>query len=392
MIIWRGAGRGKVTLILLGAIVLLASVMVPQRSEASTNQSLNRALNRVMDAPNGPPGISMQIVKHGRSQYFRRGVANLQTGARPNLAMRFRIASVAKAFSGAVTLSLVRKGKLSLYSTVGQVLPGILPAARNVTLAQVLAHTGGLPEYIKSDGFKNEVGKHPGRYVSPRHIVSWVRNAPLTHRPGSKYEYSDTDNIIAGLMAQRVTGVPYMKLVHRFAGRRFGGLPGTYMPRTVKMPGPYIHGYDIVPGKKPNDISHLINPSGAWASGGIVSTLPALSRFFRAYVGGRLLGNGPTSRYIKRVQRDWLPGSSQPPGPGVNYAGMALFRYRTRCGTMFGHTGSFPGYRVFAASSADGSRSIAFVANAQITDKSGSPRVSALIRRAQVAAVCHALK
>ena len=59
---------------------------------------------------------------------------------------------------------------------------------------------------------------------------------------------------------------------------------------------------------------------------------------------------------------------------------------------MFGHTGSFPGYRVFAASSADGSRSIAFVANAQITDKSGSPRVSALIRRAQVAAVCHALK
>lgn len=391
MIQARRVHAGKFVPVLFGALALFALLAASPRADASTRSNLNQALNRVMDAPNGPPGISMQIVRNGRSQYFSRGVANLKTGQKPRLRQRFRIASVAKAFSGAVALSLVRKGKLSLYSTVGQVLPGMLPAARNVTLAQVLAHTGGLPEYIKSKGFLNEVGGHPGRYVPPRRIVSWVRNAPLTHRPGSKYEYSDTDNIIAGLMAQRVTGVPYMKLVHRFAGRRFGGLPGTFMPRTVKMPGPYIHGYDIVPGKKPEDISELVNPSGAWASGGIVSTLPALSRFFRAYVGGRLLGNGPTSRYIRRVQRDWVPGSSQPPGPGVNFAGMALFRYRTSCGAMFGHTGSYPGYRVFAASSADGSRSIAFVANAQITDNSGSPRVSALIRRMQVKAVCHAL-
>ena len=62
---------------------------------------------------------------------------------------------------------------------------------------------------------------------------------------------------------------------------------------------------------------------------------------------------------------------------------------------MYGHTGSFPGYRVFAASSADGKRSIAFVANAQILAQTrGNPnaaQISALIRRAQVAAVCHAL-
>jgi D-alanyl-D-alanine carboxypeptidase len=76
----------------------------------------------------------------------------------------------------------------------------------------------------------------------------------------------------------------------------------------------------------------------------------------------------------------------------VNSAGHALFRYRTRCGTVFGHTGSFPGYRIFAASSADGRTSIAYVANAQIVPGQGSPRVSALIRRSQVAAVCHALR
>src|SRR5690606_15952758 len=141
---------------------------------------------------------------------------------------------------------------------------------------------------------------------------------------------------------------------------------------------------------------HAINPSGAWASGGIVSTLPDLNRFFRAYVAGRFFGQGFRSLVIRRAQRNWVRGESQPAGPGNNWAGMGLFRYRTRCGVMFGHTGSFPGYRVFAAASADGKRSIAFVANSQILrDTKGNPnakQVSARIRRAQVAAVCHALK
>ena len=91
---------------------------------------------------------------------------------------------------------------------------------------------------------------------------------------------------------------------------------------------------------------------------------------------------------LKREQRSWVTGSSSPPGPGVNKAGLALFKYTSKCGTVYGHTGSFPGYRIFAASSANGKRSISYVANAQITE---GP-ISDLIRKSQVQAVCHALK
>jgi D-alanyl-D-alanine carboxypeptidase len=85
------------------------------------------------------------------------------------------------------------------------------------------------------------------------------------------------------------------------------------------------------------------------------------------------------------------PGSSSPPGPGRNAAGLGLFRYRTRCGTVYGHTGSFPGYRLFAASSANGRRSVVFSVNAQIVPGEGSPAVSNAIHRAQLIAVCRAL-
>ena len=93
--------------------------------------------------------------------------------------------------------------------------------------------------------------------------------------------------------------------------------------------------------------------SGAGASGGIVSTPLDLGRFFRAYLRGDYFGPAE-----KRAQRRFvLSGASDPPGPGANSAGLALFHYRTRCGTVYGHTGSFLGYAQWAAARADGRRS-----------------------------------
>lgn len=385
---------GGFRFVLLTILVLATGLAITPGAGASTNSELNQALDRIMTVPNGPPGISMQIVKNGQSRYYRRGFADLSRQVRPRMRDHFRIASVAKAFSGAVSLNLVARRKLRLNSSIGQLLPGLLPKARPVTLGQALHHTGGLPEYIRSEGFIDQMTERPTAYVVPRKILSWVRALKLEHRPGSRYEYSDTDNIVVGLMTEKVTKIPYLRQIRQL-GSRVGGLNQTFLPHTVKMPGPFLRGYAIEPGSPPENVSHAINPSGAWASGGIVSTLPNLNRFFRAYVSGRFFGKGGMKARVTEAQRQWVRGESQPAGPGVNWAGMGLFRYVTKCGTMFGHTGSFPGYRVFAASSADGKRSIAFVANAQILKTTprnpNAPQVSARIRRAQVAAVCHAL-
>ena len=84
-------------------------------------------------------------------------------------------------------------------------------------------------------------------------------------------------------------------------------------------------------------------------------------------------------------------GTTPSPGPGKNFAGLGLFRYVTACGTVYGHTGSFPGYRILVAATNDGKRSVVFVANAQIVPGSGSPQVAKAITKAQARAVCRAL-
>ena len=355
-------------------------------SAKGTRSDLNRALDAVMAAPDAPPGMSVLINRNGKSEYFRRGVADVATGRLPGRKLQVRIASVAKAFNGAIALRLVSRGKLRLGDTIGELLPGLLPNAKQVTLGDVLQHTGGLADYIKNQEFIDHIQADPAGYIGPREVVSFVKDEPLEFKPGSRYKYSDTDNFVAGLMAEKVTGIPYERLVKRRMGR-LAELKSTILPKTVAMPHPFMHGYDVVPGQPPTDISEFLNPAGAWASGGIVSTLPDLGRFFRSYVGGKLFGSKVTGK-----QREWVAGESDPPGPGVNVAGLGLFRYRTRCGTVFGHTGSFPGYRAFAASTADGKRSIAFVASAQSAPSLGKTPATARIRRAQVAAVCRALR
>jgi D-alanyl-D-alanine carboxypeptidase len=70
---------------------------------------------------------------------------------------------------------------------------------------------------------------------------------------------------------------------------------------------------------------------------------------------------------VHAQQFTFRPGSSEPPGPGTNSAGLAIFRYQTPCGTVYGHTGNTLGYTNFAAATPDGSDSVVVQINAQIT-------------------------
>ncbi len=149
------------------------------------------------------------------------------------------------------------------------------------------------------------------------------------------------------------------------------------------MPEPFIHGFDVSV-DPPEDLSTAISPSGAWASGGIVSTPADLSRFVRGYIGGRLF-----SKEQRAQQFDFVGGNSDPPGPGNNFAGLAVFKYPTNCGTVFGHTGSFPGYTQFIAASRNGQASVTVSINSVVLPDLRKA-FNALLR-AERHAVCAAL-
>jgi D-alanyl-D-alanine carboxypeptidase len=367
---------------LLSFVVVFGLLASPA---AAAPPKLQRMLEGIVASAEGPPGISVLIDRGTRTKFFSAGVADLSNRRSPQLTEHVRIASVAKAFNAFIAAKLAERPKsLSLQEALGASIPGVLPNAERVTLRQLLQHTSGLPEYIQAPPFAEALNADPAAYLSPTQLIDFVRDEPLEFTPGSRYHYSDTDNIAAALMEEAATGRTYTSLLRSEIFRPFG-MQDSSLPLTVKMPRPFMHGYEIEQGKKPEDVSELINPAGAWASGGIVSTPADLSRFIPVYVPTILR----TSRGLAKAFR---PGKSSPPGPGKNFAGLGIFRYRTGCGDIYGHTGSFPGYRIFVAGSAGGGRSVVFVVNSQIVPGQGSQRVSAAIRRAQARAVCLALK
>src|SRR5919109_1371196 len=233
----------------------------------------------------------------------------------------------AKAFNGAVALSLVQRGRLELDDTIGGILPALPAAWASVTLGQLLQHTSGVPNYTDSPGWQAALNADPKHRFTPMELVGYVANDQLNFAPGTSYTYSNTDNIIAALMAEAVSGRTYEGLLRSAVYDRLD-LGSTTMPSGSALPRPFARGYLFEGGGPPEDVSTAIGMSSLWASGGSSRRPRDLLRFMRGYVGGKLFGPA-----LQRAQRRWRPGGSEPPGPGVNSAGMSLFRYRLPCGT-----------------------------------------------------------
>jgi D-alanyl-D-alanine carboxypeptidase len=366
---------------MLTCFTTAASAAPASRADAA----LERALARLLDQPGGPPGAIVLIHRNGATQVHTAGVANLKSERRWRASDHMRIASVAKAFSGAVTLSLVRTGQLELDDTIGQVLPGQPAAWSAITLRQLLGHRSGLPDFSSTDAFLSAFGEDLFRRFTHQELLGFVASEPLSFPPGSAYRYSNTDNVVAALMAEAASGRSYERLLRERVYRPLG-MTRTSLPSGARLPRPFAHGYAPDPPGPPEDLSEAYGVSGLWASGGIVSSAADLTRFVRGYVSGRLFG-----RAVRAEQRRFGPGGSEPTGPGSNSAGLALFRYRLPCGTVFGHTGNTPGYTQFVAASSDGRRSATVSINQQITPQVGQPAAFKRLRNVFALASCAAL-
>lgn len=365
---------------LVMGVVIVVAVSAPAASaQPARDARVQRDLQALVVAPGGPPGAIVTLSRNGRTTVLSAGVSEVGTRRLPRASDHMRIASIAKAFSGAIVLRLVQQRRLGLDDPIGGHDPGLPRSWATVTIRELLNHTSGVPDYTESDGFRRQFDTDPTGYVPPGRIISWVAHERLRFAPGSRYRYSNTDNIVAGLIAERVTRRSYASLLRT---QVFGplGLHQTSFPTDVRLPSPFLHGYVTVPGAAPRDVTHALSPSGAWASGAIVSTPLDLGKFIRGYVSGVLFGGA-----MKQQQRQFLAGDeSSPPGPGANAAGLGLFRYRSRCGTVYGHTGNFPGYVQWAGATADGRRSVTSTLN--IPAPSGA--LLARLRAMQADAVC----
>ncbi len=331
----------------------------------------------------GVPGAALEIQTGDGDQLLTAGNASLEPQEPIEPDDFYRIASVTKTFTATIVMQLIAEGELSLDDTVADIDPDLITHGDEITVAQLLGHTSGLADYVKDEQFGKQVSK--GARLTPEGVLDFVADDPLAFAPGSTYEYSDSDNIVLGLMIEAVTGNSFEDELNTRILEPLA-LDDTSLATTFDFPEPHAQGYQYDPESDsavPEDVTDVpIDPNGAWASGALISTPADVATFFGALLGGELVPADQLEEMMKTT-----PGAGSPAGPGTNNAGLGIFKWAVPCGEIWGHTGSFPGYRTLGAATEDGSGAIGMTVNA-----TGLPEeAEQAVLRVQELATCRAL-
>ena len=164
---------------------------------------------RKVVATTGVPGASLAVVKDGKIAYMQAyGDARLdpRTPARPE--MRYSIGSISKQFTATAILMLAEEGKLSLDDPVSKYVSG-LTRGNEVTIRELLSHTSGYQDYWPQD-YVMPMMLEP---VTPEEILDRWGRIPLDFDPGTKWQYSNTNYVIAGVIVEKVSGTPLWTLL-----------------------------------------------------------------------------------------------------------------------------------------------------------------------------------
>ncbi|SEQ35506.1 D-alanyl-D-alanine carboxypeptidase [Lentzea xinjiangensis] len=346
-----------------GALAVAGPVPVTQAEPR--RDAIQRGMDKLVGPTRHPGALGAFRDRSGRTRHYTAGIGDLRTGGEVPANGRIRIGSASKTFASVVVLQLAGEGKLELDASVEEYLPGLVRAkgvdATRVTVRQLLQHTSGLPDYTTSM-FAPLGDFFPYRhaYLEPRELVD-LANARQDGKPaGGEHSYSNTNYVLAGLIAQRVTGRPFNELVTTRVINRIG-LRDTYAPEVGEQDirGRHPRGY-----QRNRTTGELVDftrmdPSWGWAAGQLVSTPGDLNTFLLALLGGKLLE--PAQLAELRTTVPTSAGSAQGYGLGV-------FSLPLSCGGVaWGHGGDIPGYSTFSAATDDG-RAVTFT----VTSLSGS--------------------
>ena len=156
------------------------------------------------------PGITV-VVQRGQSALtFRAGTAAPVGRAAVRVPDSLRLATVAYALSGAVALALVARHRLALSQTAGRWLRDLPRAWRRVTLRQLLTHTSGIRDFATAAAFRRALRTSPLSAPAPRVLLAYAGRR-LRFRPGTRFAYSNSDNVLVALIDQAASGQPYSR-------------------------------------------------------------------------------------------------------------------------------------------------------------------------------------
>ena len=177
------------------------------------NESRLKSLDSLfrLHFPSNEPGAIILLAQGGKSILRKAyGMSNLELNVSLNTDQKMGIGSISKQFTAVALLLLQQENKLNIKDDIRKYLPRYNTWGRSITIEHILSHTSGIPSYTELPGFDTLADKK----ISNSQLIHFFENAPLIFEPGSNWSYSNSGFVLAGVIVEKITGMPFNDFVN----------------------------------------------------------------------------------------------------------------------------------------------------------------------------------
>ncbi|MEV7562173.1 serine hydrolase domain-containing protein [Streptomyces sp. NPDC089795] len=365
-------GRYRTPTVLAAASLLLTALCAGQAPAAAPPgrididpviaEQLDDAITAAMRKAD-IPGVGIGLWIDGEDPYVRAfGTSDKATGVPIKTDMHTRVGSVTKTFTITGVLQLVDEGKVRLDAPISTYLDGV-PGGDKITVRQLAEMRSGLYDYTQDPRMLAAYQADPQREWSPQELLDIAFRHPANFPPDARWEYSNTNTVLLGLLVEKVGGQP----LHTYLEQHVlapADLNSTSLPTGSEIASPFVHGYtNFTPDGATVDASTW-NPSWAWAAGAVISTIDDLHSWVPTLVTGKLPDGDRLLEPGTQAQRlRMLPTGH----PGVGY-GLGI----AEIDGWIGHNGELPGYETIAVRLPQDRATLVIVVNTDVDGKFGN--------------------
>jgi CubicO group peptidase (beta-lactamase class C family) len=286
----------------IAVLTILAALAVVPSASASSSLAAQVQSAATRSGFSG----EVAVARHGQIVFARGfGLADRAHGRRVTLDTAFNLASMGKMFTGVAAAQLVEAGKLRFGDRIGTYVPQLPARLRSITVAQLLDHTSGLGDFFSDPDYAR---LRPTLTTLSAYLPLVTRES-LQFRPGTRWAYSNSGFLLAGLAIEKASGESYSAYLAQHVWKP-AGMRHTGCYRRASLPAFAAVGY--LAGALTNTSS--LPPVGS-SAGGCYSSARDLLAFAKALESGKLLG--PALVRVVTTSKVRAPGGGYGFGFGI---------------------------------------------------------------------------
>lgn len=235
------------------------------------------------------------------------------------------IGSNTKTLMSVALLRLQEQGRVDLDATISKWVPRHPNIDSTITVRQLLNHTSGVGDYSALKNYRDACLAEPTRRWALNELLDLIPVQQFA--PGSSGGYCNTNYLLAGIVAQEVTGLSLYQIFRRELFNPLS-MDSTRLYPDEPLTGELAHRW--MGGRDAFAVPMDAEWSGAWAAGAVISTASEMAQFYDALFSGKILNEQSMAQLTAFV--------------GANEYGLGISRKMVGGTSVIGHTGEIRGY------------------------------------------------